>query len=212
MSLIEPEAQLHQALQMPIHSPGAPTMTEVAEALQQVECTRRTRPPLDYGQLLGAWRLFLVVRPRSSWQAKPLAQRVPGWLSIHITYMATHPATGAIPPVRTSSIHADSEQGWVTNQVQLGLLTLTLTGPTLFYHNRSILAFDFTHLQLRCAGRVIYDGGFRGGTMRDTAFYNLSLKEQAFFNFFWYSPQGIAARGKGGGLALWTREHDTLKP
>jgi hypothetical protein len=207
MSLSEPEARLSQALQMPTRSKDAPAATQIAEALQQVERTRRERSPLDYGQLLGTWRLFLVARLRSGQQAKPSAQRVPGWLSICITYTCTDTSAAAIPPVHPEdSSPTDTDQGRVINQVQLGLLTLTLTGPTVFYRNRNILAFDFTHLQLRLAGRVMYEGMIRGGAERNAAFSGLSLKEQAFFNFFWCSPQGIAARGKGGGLALWASE------
>ena len=33
------------------------------------------------------------------------------------------------------------------------------------------------------------------------------LKEQAFFNYFYFSKNLIAARGKGGGLALWGRDY-----
>ncbi|MEL6333127.1 MAG: hypothetical protein AAFQ76_11110, partial [Cyanobacteria bacterium J06626_26] len=40
----------------------------------------------------------------------------------------------------------------------------------------------------------------------DQEFYQQPLKEQAFFKYFWVTDQGIAARGKGGGLALWCRE------
>jgi hypothetical protein len=109
--------------------------------------------------------------------------------------------------IQTRQKSLSVDRGCVKNEVQLGLLTLTLTGPTVFYRNRNILAFDFTRLQLQLAGQVMYAGMIRGGAARDAAFYDLSLKEQAFFNFFWCDPQGIAARGKGGGLALWRREN-----
>jgi hypothetical protein len=215
MSLSEPEAQLCQALQTHTRSKEAPAAIQIAEALQQVERTRRARPLPDYGQLLGTWRLVLVARLRSGQQPKPSAQRVPSWLPIRITYARTDAcpdtSTIAVPAGHTDqtekSIRADVDRGCVKNEVQLGLLTLTLTGPTVFYRNRNILAFDFTRLQLQLAGQVMYAGMIRGGAARDAAFYDLSLKEQAFFNFFWCDPQGIAARGKGGGLALWRREN-----
>jgi hypothetical protein len=101
MSLSEPEVRLLQVLQTPTRSKGVPAATQIAEALQQVERTRRERSPLDYGQLLGTWRLFLVARLRSGQQAKPSAQRVPGWLSIRITYARTEPSAAAVPPVHT---------------------------------------------------------------------------------------------------------------
>jgi hypothetical protein len=36
-------------------------------------------------------------------------------------------------------------------------------------------------------------------------FYQDSIKKQAFFAFFVITPDLIAARGRGGGLALWTK-------
>jgi hypothetical protein len=54
-------------------------------------------------------------------------------------------------------------------------------------------------------GLKLYDGYIRGGQNREAHFWEQSLKEQAFFTYFLVQNQSIAARGRGGGLALWTK-------
>ncbi|NJM96107.1 MAG: hypothetical protein HC800_01805 [Phormidesmis sp. RL_2_1] len=46
----------------------------------------------------------------------------------------------------------------------------------------------------------------RGGSDREQAFAAQTLKDQAFFTFFCVENHYIAARGKGGGLALWVKD------
>jgi hypothetical protein len=94
----------------------------------------------------------------------------------------------------------------VHNQVKLGPLALTLSGPTSFLSANGILSFDFTRITLKLNKKILYSGFVRGGVAQESQFHQLTLKQQAFFRFFWATPQGIAARGKGGGLALWAKK------
>jgi hypothetical protein len=92
----------------------------------------------------------------------------------------------------------------VDNTVKFGLVRFTVTGPTQL-HPRNILAFDFTHLLWSIAGIPLYNGYVRNGKAREESFYQRSIKDQAFFTYFYVSDRTIIARGRGGGLALWTK-------
>jgi hypothetical protein len=186
-----------------------PAIAAIAEALQHMERTAKRRDSIEYASLLGTWRLILITRPdRSKSSAKPRkvsGQWIPSWVEIEITYERNPPAQSnpSFPP-------GELDAGIVYNRVKLGALKLTLSGPTLLRPN-NILAFDFTHLILQVGRLTVYSGGVRGGTAQDTQFYEQSLKTQAFFRFFWLTSTGLAARGRGGGLAIWSRAGSKVK-
>jgi hypothetical protein len=60
-------------------------------------------------------------------------------------------------------------------------------------------------MQLKFLGLTLYNGSVRGGLKTATNFENEPISKQAFFTYFYVSEEAIAARGKGGGLALWSR-------
>jgi hypothetical protein len=175
-----------------------PTGTSLSLALRQTERTEKRTPPIDaYLQLLGTWRLVFVAKAKS-----PLGQWVPSWVQIQITY-----AKDTATPLKPLAAQPLRFLGRVYNQVRLGILKLTLSGPTTFNPSNGILAFDFTRFTVELGGRSLFSGAIGGGAKREAEFYDLPLKQQAFFRFFWITPQGIAARGKGGGLALWAKNN-----
>lgn len=96
--------------------------------------------------------------------------------------------------------------GSVKNEVIVGPVRLQLSGPTRFWSKTNSLAFDFTRLKAQVSALTLYQGSIRNGEKRDQAFATQTLKDQAFFTFFCVEPEYIAARGKGGGLALWVRQ------
>ena len=170
-----------------------PDPAEVVEALVLAEKQHRKTKQRDrYEQFIGTWRLGFVsgtqtVRTRPD--AKPVKRPgkgrfLPGLTRIEITYTAA---------------------STVENAVSVGPLQLRLTGPTCFWPNTNSLAFDFTRLNASVGPLTLYDGNIRGGAERNQTFKAQSLKDQAFFTFFLVEETYIAARGKGGGLALWTR-------
>jgi hypothetical protein len=175
-----------------------PSDTALSQALQQTERTQKRTLPTDaYSQLLGTWRLVFVSKAKST-----SGQWVPKWVQIQITY--TQDTTTPLDPLEDRAVKI---LGRVFNQVQLGLLKLTFSGPTAFNPTNGILAFDFTRFAIELGKRSLFSGTMRGGAAREAEFYDLPLKKQAFFRFFWITAQGIAARGKGGGLALWAQKH-----
>jgi hypothetical protein len=174
------------------------------QTLQQLE-KRSPSTSATYADLLGTWRLLMITgTQKAQKQASSVLQSgrfLPRWLRIELTYCSDLPKSCQL------GTDADpTEWGRVVNRVQLGAIALTLTGPARFYPQRQILAFDFTHLKVELFQQVLYQGGMRGGATQEAAFVEQTLKTQAFFKYFWIQPDSLAARGKGGGLALWVRE------
>ena len=60
-------------------------------------------------------------------------------------------------------------------------------------------------MQLCLFNHAIYTGKFRGGKAATTDFYSQPIAKLPFFAFFLVTYDFIAARGRGGGLALWVK-------
>ncbi len=184
-------------LTTPSAKPPAPEA--VVEALLQAEKTaKQSKVRHTYPQLLGTWRLgFITGTKRSRKRAGVIlgaGRFLPSWVKIHLSYLQTE---------------SNQERGTVQNSVAFGLLQLVLTGPTQFWSKTNMLAFDFTRMRVSLSGLKLYDGYIRKGQEREVRFYEQGVKEQAFFTYFLVQNNAIAARGRGGGLALWTRVSDS---
>jgi hypothetical protein len=152
---------------------------------------RRGARTLDLGGLEGTWRLRFITGTQKIRKAVKLGpgRFVPSWVTIELG------VTGLL-----------DQQAMIQNRVRFGALDLELTGPCRIYDGRRILAFDFTHLRLAIGPVTLYRG-----QVRDPAiFAEGSLKTQAFFSFFVVEGDRIAARGRGGGLAIWSRVEPKL--
>jgi hypothetical protein len=172
-----------------------PAPEAVVEALLQAEkSAKRSKVCHTYEQLLGTWRLGFITGTKRTRQKAGVVlgagRFLPKWVEIHLTYSQSEPA---------------SERGTVDNSVKLGPLQLVLTGPTQFWQKTNRLAFDFTQMRVSLSGLKLYEGYIRKGRDSEAKFYERSVKEQAFFTYFLVEERCIAARGRGGGLALWTR-------
>ena len=172
-----------------------PASEAVVEALLEAEKRgKQAKIRYTYPQLLGTWRLgFITGTKRSRQRAGVIlgaGRFLPKWVKIHLSY---------------SQSESEPDRGTVQNSVELGPLKLVLTGPTQFWSKANILAFDFTQIKILLLGLKLYEGFIRGGRDREARFYEQSVKEQAFFTYFLVQDDCIAARGRGGGLALWTR-------
>ncbi|HEY9821713.1 MAG TPA: hypothetical protein V6D35_13215 [Candidatus Sericytochromatia bacterium] len=190
------DSALDQAIEFLITPTAPPPAAKaVVEALLRAEkIAKQTQVRYTYSQLLGTWRLgFITGTKRSRQRAGVIlgaGRFLPSWVKIHLSY---------------SQSESSQEQGTVQNSVEFGPLQLVLTGPTQFWSKMNILAFDFTRMKVSLFGLKLYDGYIRGGQNREAHFWEQSLKEQAFFTYFLVQNQSIAARGRGGGLALWTK-------
>ncbi|HBB33274.1 MAG TPA: hypothetical protein DDZ80_01880 [Cyanobacteria bacterium UBA8803] len=173
----------------------APAPAAVVEALLMAEKTaKQAKVCYAWEQLHGTWRLGFITGTKKSRQRAGVilgaGRFLPKWVKIHLSYLQSEPG---------------SDRGTVENSVALGLLQIVLTGPTQFWPKMNILTFDFTRMRVLLSGRQLYSGYIRGGQERERSFYQQKVKQQAFFTYFLVQDQYIAARGRGGGLALWTR-------
>jgi hypothetical protein len=176
-----------------------PSPAAVVAALLEAE-KRAKQNKIRYGfeQLIGNWQLCFITGTKKTRQKAGIVlgagRYIPEWVAkIQIAYSAEPVADG----------EADSETGRVENSVQVGAIVLTLSGPTKFLVNKNILAFDFTRITVKLLGKTVYQGFIRGGEAREAEFFSLSVGKQAFFAYFLVEDGIIAARGRGGGLALW---------
>jgi hypothetical protein len=188
-------AHLEQAVQFLAGQAAAPDAAAVVEDMRSLEKqSKSAKPAYSYTQLLGTWRLgFITGTTRSRQKAGSIlgaGRFIPKLFNISLTYTLDEASEG--------------DRGRVDNTVRFGLVRFTVTGPTQL-HPRHILAFDFTQLHWAIAGISLYNGYIRDGQAREASFYRRSVKDQAFFTYFYVSDRYIAARGRGGGLALWTK-------
>ncbi len=201
-----------------------PDSKAVVSALLAAEkLSKREKNQYRYEDFLGTWRLGFVSGTqtvRSSSKAKPVKRPgkgrfLPKIVKIEITYSADCSADcsadyspealpGSAKPSDSTTYRPNVRLNSVDNTVTLGPLQLCLSGPTCFWPKPNALAFDFTNVAVSLGSWTPYQGEIRGGKDSLLNFDQKSLKDQAFFTFFRVEADYIAARGKGGGLALWT--------
>jgi hypothetical protein len=172
----------------------------VAALLEAEKSAKQNKIRYGFEQLIGNWRLCFITGTKKTRQKAGIVlgagRYIPEWVAkIQIAYTAEPVAEG----------EENSEIGRVENSVQVGAIVLTLSGPTKFLVNKNILAFDFTRITVKVLGKTVYQGFIRGGEGREAEFFSLSVGKQAFFAYFLVEDGIIAARGRGGGLALWGR-------
>ena len=173
-----------------------PNSSEVVEALLEIEkAQKKAKNNYCFTDLIGTWNLRFITGTKKSRKRMGIAlgsgRYIPQLLSIQIAYEADRQKT--------------FNTGRVKNTVIVGFITFSLSGPVKFLERKNILAFDFTRTIVKFFGRSIYDGYIKDGASREQKFYQEKINQQAFFSYFLIQDRFIAARGKGGGLALWTK-------
>lgn len=173
-----------------------PAAKEVVNALLQAEkAAKQQRQVYPLESLYGQWRLCFTA-PKNA----HLKSGVALGKGFYVPQIA--PAQISFRP---SQKLGEAE---ITNSLQFGSLQFKLAGPARYLGKKNLLAFDFTHIKLSLFNRTIYSGGFRGGKLKETDFYEQSIAKLPFFAFFLVTKDFIAARGRGGGLALWVNENN----
>jgi hypothetical protein len=194
MLLTEELSLLKQASQSVItKSFERPNPKDVVDTLLNAEKSQRhNQEQFSFEKLIGTWQLGFITGTKKARNRAGIVlgagRYIPHWLKIHISYSST-----AV------------ERGRVTNVVQLGYLQLYLTGPVKFISRKSLLVFDFSQMNIKLFGIPLFQGYIRNGKHIEETFYTESIAKQAFFSYFIVSDELIAARGRGGGLALWGR-------
>lgn len=143
--------------------------------LQLEQQVRRSGTALEAPALQGCWQLELVW-PKGSRRASVFN----GWL---LRSLSARLEIGASP---------DGLQ--LSNAVNLGLLELRFRGRGWLQGRRPLLLFRFDQLELSLAGRRLLQRDLPAPAPRRFPFFALIRRDPAGW---------LAARGRGGGLALW---------
>lgn len=181
-----------------------PDSPVVAESLIRCEHqAKKTKESHSFESFVGNWRLCWVSGTHKIRKKAGVFMGsgfyIPRLLNLQIVYSRyPHPLLAIEPP-------PEIDAGIIQNCVHFNGLNLTLTGPAKFLEKKNILAFDFTHLTAKIFGLNLYEGKMPGTPSNDQQFYQDPVSKQAFFAFFVITPNLIAARGRGGGVALWTK-------
>lgn len=184
------------------NSPDRPSPDSVLSALLNREkSAKKDRERYQLQELIGTWRLCFITGTKKTRDRAGVVmgfgRYLPQVVRIQLSYFPSDLPRGDNP---------DFEPGKVENSVTLGFLNFRLTGPVKLLAKKNILAFDFTKAEVKLFGLKIYDGYIRDGEASDDKFFSESVGKQAFFAYFFASQEAIAARGKGGGLAIWGKE------
>lgn len=182
-----------------------PAPGEVTQALLALEsATRQTRREFTWSDIVGDWRLTFAtgVRKRRGKTQLKGGYYLPSWAKAQISF---------VPGDRPATIS-------VQNQAQLGPLLLQFQGPARWQGRKNLVPFEFTQVQLQIAGQTLLNRPVRGGREKEQNFEQAAIADLPFFAFFWISPEAqpgigsptaspkaIAARGRGGGLAVWVK-------
>lgn len=99
----------------------------------------------------------------------------------------------------TLQIRACDEQKLeLNNSVELLGIRLRFCGPGRLVQKRPLLVFHFHHLHIEAAGQRLLSLPLPAPSAGQEPFFALIAREQTDTGLVW-----MAARGRGGGLALW---------
>ena len=165
--------------------------------LEQERRSRQEGSGIEAARLLGTW-LLVQTWPRRALQPAALSSALLRGLQASLSLAAPAGATG--DPTAPFTI---------VNRVQLGALELRFEGRAWLQGRRPLLLFCFEQLKFRlgpwlCLDRPLPglgDGAVAGGRSKGLPFFALIAGG---------STGWLAARGRGGGLALWRRSAESL--
>ncbi|MEO1210701.1 MAG: hypothetical protein AAFX78_14290 [Cyanobacteria bacterium J06638_20] len=175
-----------------------PAPEAVTAALLQAETTaKRQRLTLPFQSLQGDWRLCFTTG---------VQKRKSGGVKLRSGFY--------LPPMVPASIaffpdNDSSDLGTINNQIALAGTRLKLSGRCRYPGKKNLVAFDFMEIEVRTLGVPLYRGLLPGGAAKLEGFAEQAIAQLPFFAFFAATPDYIAARGRGGGLALWVKVQDT---
>lgn len=171
-----------------------PAATVVKALLQAEKTAKREHLIYPFESLLGDWQLCFATGTRKVRRGGIVLGKgfyVPKVAVAQLAFAANGDATLG--------------QGTIANQVRVNPVLLRFTGPAHYLDKKNLLAFDFTHLQLGVMSKTVYSGAVPGRKPRTQDFYSQGVGTLPFFAFFLVTGALMAARGRGGGLALWIK-------
>jgi hypothetical protein len=180
---------------MPVFLPDGPQLL----ALERQ--SRQSGSGLSREALLGTW-ILQRTWPRGRSTPADLASTLLRGLAASLSLSAPTAAAGTAAPAATAST-TEIPSLEIINSVRLGPLELRFCGEARLQGRRPLLLFRFLRLQLRLGALALLDRPLPA----DAPFSSLPVAGLPFFALIAADPEGswLAARGKGGGLALWQR-------
>lgn len=168
-----------------------PSTKAVVYALLQAEkLTRQQHLTYPLEALLGDWRLCFTA---------PRKPQLKGDTALGNGFYVPQIAPAQISFTQKSTSE-DAPQIEINNSIQLGSLILKFIGAARYLNPKNLLAFNFNQMQLAVFNRRIFNSN-----LRSTHLAEQSIAKTPFFAFFLVTENFIAARGRGGGIALWVK-------
>lgn len=142
---------------------------------------------LEWEALIGDWRVEYVWNKES-----------------------THPSpvAGSLLRAMEATLQIQSyedRQLVLCNSIKLGFFKLSFHGPGRLEHRRPLLTFHFDRLIISFAGQTLFSLGLPKPAANREPFFALIASSRLDAGGRW-----LAARGRGGGLALWVERSDSL--
>lgn len=182
-----------QSLEAGQHRPDPKALTQ---ALLHAEAnTRQQRRQYPAEAVHGTWRLCFTAPKKPRLQAD-----TPTTSGFYIPFLAVAQIAFLPDPTQPEALT-------IQNQLRLPGLNITFTGPARYHSRKNLLAFDFTHLAITLLGIPLYRGSV--GRQQGAPFGDRPISKLPFFAFFAATESYVAARGRGGGLALWIKSPQT---
>lgn len=173
-----------------------PAAEVVVNALLQAEkVAKQQRLIYDFESLLSKWRLCFATGTKKARERGGIVLGkglyVPKFVAVQISFSA--------------DLEQELGRGEIANQVQL-FGVVEADSSAQYLGKKNLLAFDFNYMLVSLFGRGVYNRQIRSGKVQTEDFYNQPIAKLPFFAFFLVTEDLIAARGRGGGLALWIRK------
>jgi hypothetical protein len=194
-AIADPHQTVTSATQSFVHHRQLPDSQMLTAALLALErSAKQTRLVLPLESLLGTWRLCFSAGKKARYQSgQPIGNGfyVPRWVIAQISFTPEHP-----------------QQLAIANELRVGSLQIRFSGPARYQPKKNLLAFDFNYLTIRGGSISLYHGAFKRPKSKEMDFAATAIARLPFFAFFAATQDYIAARGRGGGLAVWVKQID----
>jgi len=173
--------------------PSHTVLTALLALERQIKQQHQTLP---VEALLGTWRLQFTAPKKPAYKAgEPVGK------GFYLPRLA-------VATIAFGREADNTDDLTVQNQLRVGPLKLRFIGPAKWQSKKNLLAFDFVRLQVFLGRLKVLNLRLGGDPAQAETFSQTPIGKLPFFAFFAVTSDYMAARGRGGGLALWMKESD----
>ena len=141
---------------------------------------------INFKSLIGLWKFKSVWKQASDKED-----------SISSTFLQV---LSASLELRKADENQDDEQFAISNSIQLGLISIRFTGLANLERKQPLLPFYFDCIQIKLGAIVVLKKSLPIPEKNKRPFFALIAMDN--------DGKWLSARGKGGGLALWTKVNE----